>query len=297
MLPEHHIMTAIPGRPSSDSSLMQLAQVRIDISPPCAELAMRVEAAGNQRCHISMPATAMLSDGETAAVHSSTLAILVDTAAGVLAGLQIGSNATLDLRVDHIQPTPVGCLLLAEAEIAALNRQWVMIRARVLGGDRVIAESVGTFIKRLGRQADALSHPGAEKAAALPAPAHRAARDFISWLGISATDGTGQIYMLPFSSRVVGHPGLQQAHGGIIGAFLEAAALMYLRWLGHDARTIDVTTSYHHYSGPAPLYARVHPVRIGSRVAALRVDAWQQGITQSTAQLVGNFLVAADDPL
>lgn len=274
-----------------------LAQARMSVSPPCTELGMQVEAAGGGRCCITMPAAACLGDSQADALHSGALTVLIDTAAGVLAGLHLRGNATLDLRIDHVNPPPSVGVLRVDAEIATQSAQWVTIRSRVHAGDVLLAESVGTFIRRLGDQVEQLMHTENLGALEFPPPRLAMPDRFLEWLDIQDSSDEEGVYVLPYSRRIVGHPLVGHAHGGIIGAFLESAALLHLqRTLGRTPRSINTTAAFHRYAGAQPLQARVQLIRSGSRIAAVRVEGWQSGHPASTAQLTGHFLIA-DDPV
>jgi acyl-coenzyme A thioesterase PaaI-like protein len=56
---------------------------------------------------------------------------------------------------------------------------------------------------------------------------------------------------------------------------------------------MNTTTAFLKLVGPSPLYAGVTVMRMGARVAALRVDAWQADRNKPVAQLTGHFQIAA----
>lgn len=100
--------------------------------------------------------------------------------------------------------------------------------------------------------------------------------------------------VMPFSSRNIGNPVLPALHGGVIGAFMEVAAITQLA-VATEAkrlpRTIDVHISFLRSGRPVETYARARVLKLGRRVASVQVEAWQSAREQPIAQLSGNFLV------
>lgn len=262
-------------------------------SPPCVELGMFAERGDREGCVLRLPGNAWLVDRD-AALHSGAISILVDTAAGLLASLHLGDNATLDLRIDHQRDAAAGSELVASARCVGGRAPYLSVQTEIreAGEGPILATSIGNFVQ-LMRKGDQGAVPDREHLRPR-VPAVAGADAFCDWLAIvGETDAGGEtVYQLPFSSRVVSNWNLMQAHGGVIGAFLEAVALLYLRTrLGRRPRTINATTNYLRLSGPSPLYARVAATRIGGRVAVLRVDAWQADAGLPTAQLFGHFQI------
>lgn len=262
-------------------------------SPPCVELGMIAERGDAAGSVLRLPANPLLAnrDGE---LHSAAICILVDTAAGLLASLHFGDNATMDLRVDHQRDVAAGRDLLASARIIGGRAPYLSVQTeiRIAGESQRVASSIGNFIQ-LTRKGESGEQPARETLQPQQ-PATAGADPFCDWLDIgseTAADG-GTDYLLPFSSRVVSNWQLMQAHGGVIGAYLEAVALRYLQTrTGRRLKTINATTNYLRLSGPTPLRARVHVTRLGGRIAALRVDAWQADAALPTAQLFGHFQI------
>ena len=94
---------------------------------------------------------------------------------------------------------------------------------------------------------------------------------------------------------IVGNPALPAIHGGVIGAFLEHAALMQLIWdlaPGPLPRTINVSVEYLRRGGLERTRARALVTRRGRRVANVRAEAWQSDRERPIAVAHGHFLVA-----
>jgi acyl-coenzyme A thioesterase PaaI-like protein len=78
-------------------------------------------------------------------------------------------------------------------------------------------------------------------------------------LSIDGIDPHGQLVTrLRFDPRVVGNPNLPAIHGGVIGAFLEMAAIFQLVREGegdHLPKPINLTVEYLRSAGPRDTYA------------------------------------------
>jgi acyl-coenzyme A thioesterase PaaI-like protein len=106
-------------------------------------------------------------------------------------------------------------------------------------------------------------------------------------------DDTEIIFVLPGHDRHIGDPGRRTVHGGILAAFLEAAAVLYLR-ATDDTRVVvvDFTSEFLRPAAIASTSARVVVVRRGKRFANLRVEAWQDDTASPVAVGYGRFLRA-----
>ena len=100
--------------------------------------------------------------------------------------------------------------------------------------------------------------------------------------------------ILPYSEHLIGNPTLPALHGGVIGAFMEIAALAQLS-ISHDLarqpRPIGVTVEYLRSGRPLDTYARATLKRVGWRVANVQVEAWQGVRAAPIAALHGHFLI------
>src|SRR5438094_4694711 len=78
-------------------------------------------------------------------------------------------------------------------------------------------------------------------------------------VSIDSVDPQGQLVTrLRFDPRVVGNPNLPAIHGGVIGAFLEMAAIFQLVREGEGDRLpkpINLTVEYLRSAGPRDAYA------------------------------------------
>jgi uncharacterized protein (TIGR00369 family) len=100
--------------------------------------------------------------------------------------------------------------------------------------------------------------------------------------------------ILPYTESLVGNPLIPALHGGAIGAFMEitaSAGLMAASDLSALPKPIDVAVDYLRPGRPSDVYARAAITRQGSRVANVRVEAWQERRSAPIATLHGHFLI------
>jgi uncharacterized protein (TIGR00369 family) len=102
--------------------------------------------------------------------------------------------------------------------------------------------------------------------------------------------------ILPYSDKLIGDPGLPALHGGVLGAFLELTALAQLFVMTEaerQPRPIGVTIEYLRSGRPMDTYARAQIKRIGSRIANVYAEAWQETRAAPITCLHGRFLVTS----
>ncbi len=103
--------------------------------------------------------------------------------------------------------------------------------------------------------------------------------------------------VLPYSPGIIGNPMLKALHGGAVGAFLETCAIVQLGIAGEGEelalpKPIGINIDYLRRGRPQDTYARAVIGRSGSRVANVRVKAWQDSLQTPISILHGNFLIA-----
>lgn len=104
--------------------------------------------------------------------------------------------------------------------------------------------------------------------------------------------------VLPYQDKNIGNPLLPALHGGVIGGFMETAALAELMIrAGEDSlpKPIGVTIDYLRRGKPMDSYAKAVITRQGTRVTNVRVTAWQDDIDAPIATLNGHFLMPKED--
>ena len=100
--------------------------------------------------------------------------------------------------------------------------------------------------------------------------------------------------ILPYQQSNIGNPTLPALHGGAIGGFMEVCAMAELRRLSPElpfSKPIGVNIDYLRRGKPVETYARADIFKKGSRVANVRVRAWQESPEKPIAALSGHFLL------
>ena len=118
---------------------------------------------------------------------------------------------------------------------------------------------------------------------------------YVQRLGVRFDDhGDELTAILPYANALVGNPLIPALHGGAIGAFMEitaSAGLLAAADLAGLPKPIDVAIDYLRPGRPSDVYARASITRQGSRVANVRVEAWQERRAAPIATLHGHFLI------
>ncbi len=119
---------------------------------------------------------------------------------------------------------------------------------------------------------------------------------YCRFLGITVVgdEGGGLLSKLSFSERIVGNAVLPAIHGGVIGAFLETAAIIEVMHRVPGTvlpKPIDITIAYLRSAGPVDTFARAVVTKHGRRVTNFRVEAWQENPDRPVATAQGHFLV------
>lgn len=114
-------------------------------------------------------------------------------------------------------------------------------------------------------------------------------------LGITAeVSDAGLLLILPYKESNIGNPTLPALHGGAIGGFMEVCALAELRRRAIKtpfSKPIGINIDYLRRGNPVVTYARAVIFKEGSRVANVRVRAWQSSREEPIAALSGHFLI------
>lgn len=104
------------------------------------------------------------------------------------------------------------------------------------------------------------------------------------------------LFSLPFAERNVGNTTLPALHGGLIGGFLENAALIHLMWNRESLETpkiVDFSLDYLRPGRSKTLYARCVITKQGKRVAHVLIEAWQDNPDKPVAVARAHFLLTA----
>jgi uncharacterized protein (TIGR00369 family) len=103
---------------------------------------------------------------------------------------------------------------------------------------------------------------------------------------------------LPYKEILIGNPMLPALHGGVVGAFMEFAAVAQIAVAQRFVRlpkTIDIGIDFLRSGRPTATYARARVTKLGRRIANVRVEAWQYERGDPIATLHGHFLVAGGE--
>jgi len=118
---------------------------------------------------------------------------------------------------------------------------------------------------------------------------------YVSRMGVRFDEhGDELTAILPYDDMLVGNPLIPALHGGAIGALMEitaSAGLLAAAELATLPKPIDVAIDYLRPGKPQDVYARASITRQGSRVANVRVEAWQDRRNAPIASLHGHFLI------
>ena len=99
---------------------------------------------------------------------------------------------------------------------------------------------------------------------------------YVRFLGLRAElSGDEMTAVLPFAQHLIGNTHLPALHGGVIGAFMEATAILQLciaEDLARQPRPVDVTVEYLRSGRPMTTYARAHINKVGRRIANVQVE-------------------------
>jgi uncharacterized protein (TIGR00369 family) len=101
--------------------------------------------------------------------------------------------------------------------------------------------------------------------------------------------------VLPFREDLVGNTRLPAIHGGVIGAFLELAAMLRLideSGTASAPRPVNFSIDFLRSAGPRTTRARADIFKLGRRIAHVHVVAWQDEYERPVAGGNGKFLMA-----
>lgn len=123
-----------------------------------------------------------------------------------------------------------------------------------------------------------------------------AAVPYCAWLGLSArVDGERIVLEMPYDAKLVGNPIIPALHGGVIGSFLETAAIVQTVFATKSAsipKPIDITIDYLRTGRAVTSYASARLARQGRRVVNVHASMWQEDEAKPIAALRGHFLLA-----
>ena len=122
-----------------------------------------------------------------------------------------------------------------------------------------------------------------------------AAIPYARFVGITVREEDGgALTLMKFREGLVGNRRLPAIHGGVVGAFLEMAAIVELAHeTGGDRipKPINFNVNYLRTAGPKDCVARGEVVKLGKRIAHVRVTGWQDDPGRPFASGYGSFLL------
>lgn len=118
---------------------------------------------------------------------------------------------------------------------------------------------------------------------------------YMRLLGMQGRLNDGEIrFTLPFADYNIGNMMIPALHGGVIGGFMESAALLHLVAVRDSLglpKTIDFSIDYLRTGHALDTRAECVVVRQGSRVSQVSVNAWQDDPDKPIATARAHFLL------
>lgn len=106
----------------------------------------------------------------------------------------------------------------------------------------------------------------------------------------------GNRVTMPFAPLLIGSPG--RLHGGSVAGLMEIAANLAVRAAVTDAtaqlKPVNVTVDYLREGTMADTHAEAFIMRVGRRVANVRVEAWQDDRARLIAAARMNMLIVRE---
>ncbi len=106
--------------------------------------------------------------------------------------------------------------------------------------------------------------------------------------------GAPGVLTMGYAAHLIGSPG--RLHGGAVAGLMELAANLAVRDALNDEtaslKPVNVTVDYLREGAPEDSHARAVIMRLGRRVANVRVDAWQADESRLIAAARLNILIA-----
>jgi uncharacterized protein (TIGR00369 family) len=118
---------------------------------------------------------------------------------------------------------------------------------------------------------------------------------YARFVGITVNEENGEARtLMQFRDGLIGNQRLPAIHGGVVGAFLEMAAMIELvHEMGGERipKPVNFNVNYLRTAGPKDCVARGEVVKLGKRIAHVRVVGWQDDPQRPFGSGYGSFLI------
>mgnify|MGYP003700596895 CR=1 FL=1 len=111
--------------------------------------------------------------------------------------------------------------------------------------------------------------------------------------------GDQYIFKLPATEDNVGNPTLPAIHGGVIGGFMETAAILHLMSVAeNDAvpKIIDFSLDYLRPGRLRDSFCQCRVIRQGRKIANVSIECWQTAQSEPIAMARAHFLLPGSTP-
>ncbi|ABE38367.1 Phenylacetic acid degradation-related protein [Rhodopseudomonas palustris BisB5] len=246
-----------------------------------------------------------VGDTRTGVIHGGVVTAMLDESCGMAVQLALPDTpaiATLDLRIDYLRPATPGQAIRAHAHCYHLTRSIAFVRATAYQDSEADPIASATAMFMIGANHTDMLRQTPKVHFDTPPPLV-APEDPDGPLGISPyprflgirVNADAQPVM-PYDPKLVGNPILPALHGGVIGAFLETAAIVSVHreiGLATAPKPIGLTVNYLRSGRPLDTYAKVSIVKQGRRVVAFEAQAYQADPAKPIASCYGHFKLRA----
>ena len=121
---------------------------------------------------------------------------------------------------------------------------------------------------------------------------------YARFLGITfREDARELLFTLPYNENLIGNTKLPALHGGVLGGFMETAAILHMVWLMDSLtlpKNIDFTIDYILSGRPQDTFAICKVIKQGKNIANVQIEAWQDDRTTPIAIARSHFKIFRD---
>ncbi len=261
------------------------------------------------------PQPHLLADAGIATICSSVLYSLADSVGGLAvfaATRALEPIATLDLRMNYLQPAPGHGAVVATARCEHVTEDVAFVRCAVYSepGQALVATGDAAFMRGtkgirfdLAPRAVRVADSPAPRSATTAAPGGlRPGGDmpYARHLGLEVqAQGSPLRVHLPYRDALIGNVMLPALHGGVLGGLIEGAASLAARAASDSAqppRILNCNIDYLRSAGPQSTYASAEITRRTRRTMLVHVHCWQSDARAPVAMGRVQLLLGAPAP-